>query len=194
MICEKCGAPAVDGAAVCPECGEPMVRTGALSPAMSVPAKPAVSVPAQAGSSKRPAWLIPAVAAIALIAIVAAGVFLWPKAALTGPGGAATRMLEAYAAYDGAGMLENATHASMTTTDVAAFEKQVADAKAASGGKPNLTDLQIMKTTVDPKDPNTAVVQVSAQWLTDPVKGTYTQRTDQLSVVYKDGRWLVQLF
>jgi hypothetical protein len=165
-----------------------MAQTGAAQSADSAPAQ-------VRGGSKRPAWLVPAVAAIALIAIVAAGVyFLWPKAALSGPEGAATRMLEAYAAYDGAGMLDNATHASMTATDVAAFEKQVADAKAASGGKPNLTDLQILKTTVDPKDPNTAVVQVSAQWLTDPVKGTYTQRTDQLSVVYKDGEWLVQLF
>ncbi len=146
MICEKCGAAAADGTAMCPECGEPMTQAGA--------AKPTVSVPAKTGASKRPTWLVPAVAAVVLIAIAAAGVyFLWPKAALAGPEGAATRMLEAYAAYDGAGMLENATHASMTATDIAAFEKQVADAKVASGGKPNLTDLKILKAAVDPKDP-----------------------------------------
>jgi hypothetical protein len=138
---------------------------------------------------------VPVAAAVVFVAIVAAGVYLlWPKGAFSGPEAAATRMLEAYAAYDGAGMLENASHASMTATDIATFEKQVADAKVASGGKPNLTDLAIVKATPVAGDANTVVVQVSAQWLTDPVKGTYTQRTDQMSVVYKDGKWLVQLF
>jgi hypothetical protein len=170
MKCEKCGATAADGTADCPECGEPMAPS---APAASAP------VTAEGAVPKRRVW---------------AGYFLWPKAAIIGPEGAATRMLEAYAAYDGAGMLANAAPSSLTATDVAAFEKQMADTKVAANGKPTLTDLKILKTTVEPKDPNTAVVQVSAQWLTDPATGTYTQRTDQLTVIYKDGKWLVRLF
>jgi hypothetical protein len=185
MICEKCGAAATDGTANCPECGEPMAPS---APAASVP------VTAEGAVPKRRVWVLTAIGAIVLLAIAAAGYFLWPKAAIIGPEGAATRMLEAYAAYDGAGMLANAAPSSLTATDVAAFEKQMADTKVAANGKPTLTDLKILKTTVEPKDPNTAVVQVSAQWLTDPATGTYTQRTDQLTVIYKDGKWLVRLF
>lgn len=186
MQCEKCGAAAADGAAVCPECGELLASTPVSAPVLSEPP-----------ASKRPAWLVPVVALLALAVIGVAAYFLWLKPVTTtaaGPAGAATRMMEAFAAYDAEGILDNATHASMSTTDVAAFTKQAADAKKLAAGKPGLKDLEIVETTIDPDDKNTAIVKLSAQWLTDQEKGTYTQRTETLTVIYKDGKWQVRLF
>jgi len=190
MQCEKCGAAAAEGAAVCPECGD---RLGTATP-VPVPA-PGATVPA-VPASQRPAWLVPVVALLVLAVIAAAAYFLWLKPTTTvgGPAGAATRMMEAFAAYDAEGILDNATHASMSTTDVAAFTKQAADAKKLAAGKPGLKDLKILETTVDPADKNTAIVKLSAQWLTDQEKGTYTQRTETLTVIKKDGKWQVRLF
>jgi len=185
MICEKCGAAAADGAATCPECGEPL---SSAAPAAVAP------VPV-ASASKRPAWLVPVVAVLALLVIAAGAYFLVPRSATaSGPAGAAQRMMEAFADYDAEGILDNATHASMTATDVAAFEKQAADAKKLANGKPGLKDLKIVKTTIDKTDKNKAVVELTAQWLTDQAKGTYTQRTETITVIFKDGKWQVQLF
>jgi len=182
MLCDKCGASIADGVAVCPECGE------SVAPATTLPGTFA------APASKRPAWLVPVIAAVVLVAIAAGAYLLWPKSATSGPEGAVTRMMQAFAAYDAQGILDNATHASMSTTDVAAFAKQATEAKKLAGDKPGLKDLKIVKTTPDAKDKNTAVVQVSAQWLTDQAKGTYTQRTETLTVVFQDGKWQVRLF
>jgi hypothetical protein len=184
MLCEKCGAPAVDGAAFCPECGEPLAASVAEPMTTSAPS-----------ASKRPAWLVPVIAVAVLLAVAAAAYLLWPKStALPGPAGAAQRMMEAFASYDAAAILDNATHASMTATDVAAFTKQAEDAKKLANGRPGLKDLKILTTTTDPTDENKAVVTLSAQWLTDQAKGTYTTRTETVTVVKKDGKWLVQLF
>jgi len=186
MLCDKCGAVADGGAAVCPECG------GTLAIAEIAKRAPMTRSPRD---RKRPAWLIPAVAAVVLLGIAAAAFLLWPRTpALTGPAGAVQRMLEASAVYDAAGYLDNATHGSLTATDVAAFTKQVENAKAQAKGAPNVKDVKIIATTYDPADKNKAAVELSAQWLTDPVKGTYTTRTDRISVVYKDNKWQVVLF
>lgn len=185
MQCQKCGATVADGAATCPACGEPMTGPAPMSGSST------------ARASRRPAWLIPVIAVVVLAIIAVGAYFLWPKVTggtQSGPAGAVTRMMGAFAAYDAAGILDNATHASMTATDVAAFTKQAADAKKLAGGKPGLKDLKIVKTTIDAKDKNKAVVQLTAQWLTDQAKGTYVQRTETLTVVLKDGKWQVQLF
>lgn len=191
MLCDKCGATAADGTAVCPECGEPM------APAVFVPVPaPEATVPT-VPRSQRPAWLIPAIAVAVLLVIAAAAYFLWPTitgSAESAPAAAVVRMMDSFAAYDAQGILDNATHASMSTTDVAAFVKQAESAKKLAAGKPGLKDLKVLKTTYDAKDKNTAVVQVSAQWLTDQAKGTYTQRTETLTVILKDGKWQVRLF
>jgi len=182
MVCDKCGAAVADGATVCPQCGESLAPPTASAPAKRV------------SGSKRSAWRVPVIIVIVL-AIAAAAYFLWPRTpALVGPAGAAMRMLEASAVYDAAGYLDNATHGSLTATDVAAFTKQVENAKVQAKGAPNVKDIKIITTTYDPADKNKAVVELSAQWLTDPAKGTYTQRTDRISVVYKDGKWQVVLF
>lgn len=191
MLCEKCGAAVAEGTANCPECGEPM----GVAVTIPVPA-PEATVPS-VPRSQRPAWLIPAIAVAVLLVIAAGAYFLWPTitgSVETAPAAAVVRMMDSFAAYDAQGILDNATHSSMSTTDVAAFVKQAADAKKLAAGKPGLKDLKIIKTTYDAKDKNTAVVQVSAQWLTDQAKGTYTQRTETLTVVLKDGKWLVRLF
>lgn len=187
MLCDKCGATVADGAANCPECGAPM------APAVAIPVpSPEAIIPA-VPRSQRPAWLVPAIAVVVLLAIAAGAYLLWPKEE-SGPAAAVSRMMVAFAAYDAEGILDNATHASMSTTDVAAFVKRAADSKTLAGGKPGLKDFKIVGTTYDAKDKNTAVVKVSAQWLTDQAKGTYTQRTETLTVILKDGKWQVQLF
>ena len=186
MQCDKCGAVAEDGTAVCPQCGGPLAAVeGAKMAPMTLSPR----------DRKRPAWLIPVVAAVVLLAIAAAAFLLLPRTpALTGPAGAAQRLLQAAAVYDAAGYLDNATHGSLNATDIAAFTKQVENAKTQANGAPNVKDIKIIATTMDPTDKNKAVVELSAQWLTDPSKGTYTARTDKISVVNEDGKWQVVLF
>ena len=112
-----------------------------------------------------------------------------------GPEGAAQRMFAATAAYDAQGILDNATHASMTATDIIAFKKQAADQKAVYKGLPFYKDVKVLSTTYpDPKDKNTAVVKLSLQWLSDPKTGTYTQRNETVTVVLQKGTWLVKLY
>jgi hypothetical protein len=190
MRCEKCGAAADDGATFCAECGEPLA-----APAAGSNADAPLYVSVARTPRKRPKWLAPALGVLVLLLIAGGAYLLWPKATvLPGPAGAAQRMMQAFAAYDAAAILENATHSSMTATDVAAFTKQAEDAKKLANGQPGLKDLTILKTTIDPTDKSKAVVQLSAQWLTDQAKGTYTLRTETITVVYKDGKWQVQLF
>lgn len=169
-----------------------VARDGATDGAVTAPKARAPREP-----FKLPTWAVPATVAVAVIAAIALVVvyFIVPRlTTVTGPEGAAQRMMQAFGSYDAQGVLDNATHPSLTATDIVAFEKQVAEAKQVAGGKPNLKDLKILSTTVDPADKNTAVIQLSAQWLTDPVKGIYSQRTETVTVVYKDGKWQVVLF
>ena len=142
--------------------------------------------------STRSAWLIIATAVLALATLLVAGCSA-PKAG--GPQGAVQRMFEATAAYDAQGILDNATHTSMTATDVIAFKKQAVDQKALYKDKPYYKGIKIISTTYpDPKDKNTAVVKLSLQWLSDPAKGTYTQRDETVTVLLKNGVWLVKLY
>jgi hypothetical protein len=146
-------------------------------------------------ASGRPAWLLLAIVVVALGALVATGCSGQKGAGLGGPEGAVQRMFEATAVYDAQGILDNATHSSMTATDVVAFKKQAADQKALYGSKPYYKDIKITSTTYpDPKDTATAVVKLSAQWLSDPANGTYTQRNETVTVLLKDGTWLVKLY
>jgi hypothetical protein len=48
--------------------------------------------------------------------------------------------------------------------------------------------------TIASQEATTAIVQLDAQWLTDASKGTYAQRTETLTVVKQNGKWLVRLF
>ncbi len=145
--------------------------------------------------STRSAWLIIALAALVLGTLLASGCSGGAGAGVGGPEGAVQRMFAATAAYDAQGILDNATHTSMTATDVAAFKKQAADQKALYKDKPYYKDVKIVSTTYpDPKDKNTAVVKLSLQWLSDPANGTYTQRDETVTVLLKDGVWLVKLY
>ena len=112
-----------------------------------------------------------------------------------GPEAAAQRMFAATAAYDAQGILDNATHASMTATDIIAFKKQAADQKTAYKDLPFYKDVKVISTTYpDPKDRSTAVVKLSLQWLSDPKRGTYTQRDETVTVLLQKGTWLVKLY
>jgi hypothetical protein len=144
-------------------------------------------------SSSRRSRLIAAVI-VAVIVVTGGGWWMY-SAATTGantPGAAALRMMQAYGDYDAAGLLANATHGSLTTAAQAALEQQYASAKAASKG-PAVKDITVTKVTIDPKDPDSATVRISEQIL-DPNKGTYSPRTDTLSLVKQNGTWLVRLF
>jgi hypothetical protein len=147
----------------------------------------------KARSSSRRSRLI---AAVVVVAIVVVGGGWWVYSATTTgantPGAAALRMMQAYGDYDAVGLLANATHAGLTAAAQTAFEQQYASAKAASKG-PAVKDITVTKVTVDPNDPDSATVKISEQML-DPNKGTYSSRTDTLSLVKQNGRWLVRLF
>lgn len=201
MRCENCGAAADENTDVCEECGA-SVRPVAVEPVSSTVGVDTLTDPGERHKqysgpvSGRPSWLIPLVAVVVLAIIAGAAYFMFGRVGAlgNGPDDAAVRMMTAFAEYDADGILDNATHASMTATDVAAFERQAADAKKQANGKPGLKDLKVVKTTIDPKKPNEATVQLSAQWLTDPAKGTYAKRTETLTLVKQKGKWLVRLF
>lgn len=185
MKCTNCGAPIEEGASVCPACGEPV--------SSDVPVSASV---ATVGSSKRPSWLIPVVAVIAVIVIGIGGYLLWSSntASANTPEAAALRMMNAFATYDGQGVLDNATHASLTATDQVAFKKQAVDAKTKAKNLPAVKNIKVTKVTQDATDTLAATVELSAQWLTDQAKGTYTTRTETLSMVKQSGKWMVRLF
>jgi hypothetical protein len=101
-------------------------------------------------------------------------------------------MMQAYGNYDAVTLLDNVTHASLTPSARTAFEHQYAQAKAASKG-PTVKDITVTNVTIDSKDPSLATVKISEQIL-DPNTGAYSARTDTLSLVEQNGRWLVRLF
>jgi hypothetical protein len=218
MQCTNCGTQLQPGATVCPNCEERVVPTkksvaeprrrtspAAPAPAPAAPAaRPVVSQPADAVIKDKLGARIPVrgslrgpiIAAIVfvVVAVTAWGVYsVFSNISGNTPDGAALRMMQAYANYDAAGILANATHASLGATDVATFETQAADTKAANGGKPSLKDIVVVSVTPDLKDPNVATVKLTEQIL-DPAKGTYSLRNETLSVVKQSGKWLVRLF
>jgi hypothetical protein len=162
--------------------------------AAGVPAAASAAV-AKLGSSSRSRFVGPAILAILAVAIVAGG--WWAISAMsTGgntPDAAALRMMNAYAVYDAKGFLDNVTKASLTATDVASYEAAAASLKADNKDKPQVKDIKVLKVTIDPANPDQATVQLSEQIL-DPVKGTYAPRTDTLSMVKQNGKWLVRLY
>lgn len=223
MQCTKCGADLQPGATVCPVCEERVVPTrksvaaprkplasmagtrpsapvpSPVSDTSSAPAAKTAAAPAArparpARQVSLPKWLIPG-----LIVAIVVGISGWVLFTVFSggnantPDAAALRMMNAYAVYDAQGMLDNMTHASLSATDQATFVTRAAEDKKTNNGKALLTDIKVISVTPDPKDPNTATVKLS-EMILDPTKGTYTARTDTLSVVKQSGKWLVHLF
>lgn len=183
MQCEVCGAQLAEGSSTCPDCG------AAQSPAASG------SRPSLRRKPQRRTWLALLLALVALTVVGAGGYVIWAQlAAQSGPDGAALRMMRAYASYDADGILENATHASLTATDEATFAKQAADSKKANKGLPAVKDIQVVKVTQASKDATTATVRLSAKWLTDAETKKYTERQEILTVIKQNGKWVVRLF
>jgi hypothetical protein len=185
MQCANCGAELQPGATVCPSCEQPVVLTAA---------KP---VARRAVAHERKPWQSPMVVAITVIVIVVSGWVLSMvynnAVTYNTPAAVATRMMAAYGAYDAATILDNVTHSSLTAGDLTAFQKQVVDGKAANKGLPWVKDVNIITATIDPKDPNSATVQLS-EMILDPAKGTYAPRNETLALVKEKGTWLVRLF
>jgi hypothetical protein len=142
----------------------------------------------------RPSWLIPVVIAVVVVVVAGAGWLVSSgfTAGANTPEAAALRMMQAYGNYDAAALIANSTHSSLTPASQAALVQQYAAAKATAKG-PAIKNVAITKVTVDPKDPTSATVKVSEQAL-DPNTGKYSGRTDTLSLVEQNGRWLVRLF
>jgi hypothetical protein len=202
MDCEKCGAGLDDDAAVCPECGEPVE---AAAPEDEAFAEAAPEAPAEASETPEPAtaadrpksggkrWLTVAMAVVVIALLAGAG--LWAYSTMSkseSPEGVARAMLTAYAAYDAQGILDTATHKTLPADGVKEFEKQAAEAKKRAGDKPGVKNFDVTKVTSD--SATQATVEITGEWLTDPAKGTYTKRTEKLTVVKEDGKWLVKLF
>lgn len=182
MKCENCGANVPDDVASCPDCG--------------APAAPAPSAPASgSGSSRRRGLIVGIVALVALAVIVAGGALIFRQfGASNSPDGAVLRMMNAFAAYDAQGILDNATHASLTATDQATFAQQAATSKTDNKGLPAVKNISITKVTLASPDATSATVQLTADWLSDAGSKKYTQRAETLTVVKQDGKWLVKLF
>ncbi|MDO8963030.1 MAG: hypothetical protein Q7W30_00895 [Coriobacteriia bacterium] len=218
MECEKCGAETVEGAETCAECGEPMVaaaestdapveateaaavETDAPVEATDIATGPATSdVPSAEPvqpSAGRPAWMTALIVIVVLAVLGAGGYFGWQAIANAGndPKSAALRLLDAYAAYDAKGILDNATHGNLPDSGVKEFEKQAVDAKKQANGKAGVKDYSVTKVTMDPKNANQASVEIAGKWLTDSAKGTYTDRAETLQLVKENNKWLVRLF
>ncbi len=78
MFCKKCGKELKDGALFCTSCGQKVLMP--VPPASVRQPVQRVSVPKSAGRSKSTVNLIPVIAAVILLIVVAAvGYFLWPK-------------------------------------------------------------------------------------------------------------------
>ena len=137
--------------------------------------------------------VIAAIAVAAVIVLGLIGYFVYGAVAGNDPSSVTVRFMTAYANYDGRGMLQYATHASMTTTEVTQFQQQADAAKKTSKNKPFLKDIKIAKVTIDPKKPNTATVKFSASFL-NTQSGTYTTQTESVTLVKQNGKWLVHLF
>lgn len=210
MQCTKCGADLQPGATVCPSCEErvvptrksvasPRKRAASAAPAASAPVTPTPSAtPAEraARMSGRAVWQVPTLIA-AVVVVIAVSVWVVFSVFSTGgantPDAAALRVMQGYAAYDARAILDNVTHTSLTATDLATFETGMAESKTANKGAPLYKDIKVTSVTIDPKDPNAAVVRLT-EMILDPVKGTYASRDDTLTLVKKDGTWLVKLY
>ena len=204
MECEKCGAELEEGAEKCQECGEPAAAAAsdqeaffAEEPAPAADAAASASVAAgdraekPAGGGKK--WLAVVIALVVVVVLAAVGWFGYQSLTKSdSPEAAAKAMLTAYAAYDAQGILDSATHKSLPADGVKEFEKQAAEAKKRAAGKPGVKGFEVIKVTS--VSASEATVEISGQWLTDPAKGTYTKRTEKLTVVKQDGKWLVKLF
>jgi hypothetical protein len=209
MQCTKCGADLQPGATVCPSCEERVVPTRkSVAAPRKRPAPPVAAAPIAASvaghdsaapraprASGRPAWYLPALIAAVVVVVAISGwvVFSVFNTGANTPEAAALRMMQAYATYDARAILDNVTHTSLTATDQATFEKQAADTKATNKGLAAIKDIKVTKVTIDPKNPNSATVQLS-EMILDPLKGTYAARNETLSLVKQSGKWLVKLF
>lgn len=222
MQCTNCGAEIQPGATICPSCEARVVLTkqsvatprkrAAAPAARPTASKPVVARPAKAPKARKvrdgsepPAWVRPVVIAVAAVVLAAGAWFLY--AILTGgpntPDAVAVRFLQAYASYDARGMLDNSTHASFTTTDLATFEHQMTGATADEKAHPIYTGIKVTSVTLDPTDPNMAIVKLSAQMLdsvggssnattASVTPGAYSPRDETLTVVKTGGKWLVK--
>ena len=132
---------------------------------------------------------------MAVVIVIGAGAWFALKGGGVGgndPKTVATKMLTAYAAYDAKGILAVSTHGSLDTTGTKSFEDAATQAKTRAAGKAGVKEFTVDK--VDKSGDQTATVTITGKWLTDPAKGTYSKRTEKLSLVNQDGTWLVQLF
>jgi uncharacterized membrane protein YvbJ len=196
MDCGKCGADLPVGAETCHECGE---STSAASEAMTeamteAPSEASLAIEGGpvATAPKGNRTLLIAVVAFVVLLLGAAGYFIVDRVnAAASPEAVATKMFDAYAQFDAKTMLSLSTRDTIKEADAQQFEKQAADAKATAKGAPMLKDIVVGKATITT---DTATLEVTAQWLDDPATGKYAQRTDKITLVRRDGKWLVRLF
>jgi hypothetical protein len=220
MQCTNCGAELQPGATVCPSCEVRVVpskqavetpRKRAAAQVARPAARPAADAAVKApeppkarDASEPPAWVKPAVVVLAVLAVAAVAWFLYSilNAGPNTPDGAAVRFMQAYATYDAQGMLDNSTHASFTATDLATFQHDMANAPADAKAHPIYTDIKVSSVTIEPADPSTAIVKLSAMMLNSisappsaaPTSTVaYSPRDETLTVVKSStGKWLVK--
>lgn len=222
MQCTNCGAELQPGATVCPSCEARVVlnkravatpRKRAAAPAAKAAANATVNVtvntrspkaPKVRDGSEPPAWVRPVVFVVIALVLAGGAWFIYSvlNAGPNTPDGAAVRFMQAYAAYDAQGMLDNSTHASFTATDLATFQHDMANAPADAKAHPIYTDIKVSSVTIEPADPNTAVVKISAMMLDTiaaqpsaaaTATAAYSPRDETLTVVKSSaGKWLVK--
>ena len=222
MQCTNCGAELQPGATVCPSCEARVVlnkravatpRKRVAAPAAKAAANATVNVtvntrspkaPKVRDGSEPPAWVRPVVFVVIALVLAGGAWFIYSvlNAGPNTPDGAAVRFMQAYAAYDAQGMLDNSTHASFTATDLATFQHDMANAPADAKAHPIYTDIKVSSVTIEPADPNTAIVKLSAMMLKSisaPPSAAatstvaYSPRDETLTVVKSStGKWLVK--
>ena len=194
MECEKCGAELEEGAEQCGECGEAVAETtGSVeetttgSDAVTKDATDA-EAPASGSNTK----IIIGVA-LALVAAVV-GVLIWSQSSGVGSGTPQTAvktMLDSYASYNAKGLIEATEHPAVSAAEEATLALQAAALKKQANGKPFIKDIVLGKVTNS--GGTTATVEVTANWLSDPAKGTYQKQQVTLTTIKKGGKWLVLL-
>lgn len=178
-----------------PKPAAPQPKPAASGAVKPQPASSGAPQPKPVAPRPRRAWLVALVSVIVVAILAAGGYLVWTQAtASTGPDGAALRMMKAYATYDAAGILANATHSSLDATDQAAFAQTMASQKAKYNNVPAVKDVTVVKVTMASQNATIATVQLSESELADASTRTYTPRTETLTVVKQDGQWLVRLF